>query len=327
MSRPQIARDDPSINPNSLHQFHAAIRGPKGVPEVVLSVDTAESVAKHPGHPYARTKFVSFEFYDQRRSNAQFGYEHFVSLPPSYHEDSSREWPLIMFLHGSGESQRSPNESFSSIRHGIAKIILCYDKLRAGYHGTHSAIDIPVPQQKCKNNHSKHGDKSAEPVSSETCTILAENFVTVTPALNMSYGYGWSSPILSALLHEIMQRYRIDADQVHLTGFSMGGYGVWNLALREPERFATLTPICGGGDPSQVHSLKKVPIWIHHGAKDDIIPVQASQTMYDALLASGSQLVNFTCDPELMHDCWSEAYNTAELYRWMLDHRRTGHSQ
>ena len=316
------SRDDPAVNPNSLHQFHRAVRGPKGVPDRITGIETGDAIPKDPGHPFAATTRVSFEFYNQRKSNAPFGYEHFISLPPAYAHDVSKKWPLILFLHGSGESQRSPGESYASLRHGIPKVVLCYDKIRESGDGLLPHIDIPMAERTRKNKQTKQGDRSSEPVPSEGCTLLAENYLTVTPSLDMRRGYGWSAAILSVLLDEVLDRYRIDPDRIHLTGFSMGGYGVWDLALREPHRFASLMPICGGADPSQADKLKHLPIWIHHGAKDDIIPAQASVLMYDALLASGAQQLKFTCDPDLMHDAWTAAYNDTQVYRWMLDHRR-----
>ena len=315
-------RDDPAVNPNSLHKFHRAVRGPKGVPDQIISTETGDAVPKHPGHPFAATTRVSFEFYDQRKSTAPFGYEHFVSLPPSYDRNVSRKWPLILFLHGSGESQRSPGESHASIRHGVPKVILCYDKLCGSGDNECPHIDIPMAARMRKNKQVKQEDRSSEPVPIEACTELAENFVTVTPSLDMRRGYGWSSPILSALLNEVLERYRIDHDRIHLTGFSMGGYGVWDLALREPHRFASLIPICGGADPSQADKLKHLPIWMHHGAQDDIIPAKASELMYDALLVCGAQQVKFDCHADMTHDAWTVAYNDEAVYRWMLDHRK-----
>jgi predicted peptidase len=319
-------RDDPNINPNSLHQYHVAKRGPKGVPENVTAVDPGnarESTPKDPGHSVAVTNHVSFDFYDQRRTNAPFGYEHFVSLPPAYESDTSTKWPLILFLHGSGESQHSPGDSYASIRHGIPKVILCYDKLAENPDDDHPSVDIPMQSRMRKNNPSKQGDKSSDPVPAETCRFMNEHFITVSPSLNMTHGYGWSAPILSALLDEIVERYRINVDRIHLTGFSMGGYGVWDLALREPNRFASLMPICGGADPAQAETLKHILTWIHHGEKDDIVPAKASQLMYDALLAAGSQDVRFECYKDMMHDSWTVAYNNLEVYRWMLKCKRT----
>ena len=118
----------------------------------------------------------------------------------------------------------------------------------------------------------------------------------------MGHSYGWSAPILSALLEQILEDYRIDTDRIHLTGFSMGGYGVWDLAQHEPHRFASLMPICGGADPAIASSLSHLPTWIHRGKGDDIIPAEASKMMYDALIASRAGEVHFSCHENTKHD-------------------------
>ena len=158
----KIVRDDPAQNPNALHDFHSAKRGPKNVPKVVTANMNGPSIPKDPGHPYAQIKHISFNFYDQKTSNAPFGYEHFVSLPPAYEDDPSRQWPLILFLHGAGESQRGRNESYASIRHGIPKVILCYDKLISDSTNEQPSIDIPLAPRLSQSRQTKQGDKSVE---------------------------------------------------------------------------------------------------------------------------------------------------------------------
>ena len=37
-----------------------------------------------------------------------------------------------------------------------------------------------------------------------------------------------------------------DPDRVYLTGFSMGGFGTWHLAVENPYAFAGIVPICHG---------------------------------------------------------------------------------
>ena len=322
MTSTRPIREDPRINPNSLHNFHSSLRGPQNIPSTIEVLENNFRHGKHPNRSHANSSCISFKFYDQRRSNAPFGYEHFVSLPPSYNEDRSRLWPLIFFFHGSGESQRVPNESFASIRHGIPKVILCYDVYKATGQ-TSPSITIP----KGSKLRDKRIDKSPELVPVDTCTLLAENFITVTPTLVMKHGYGWNAPILLTLLDEIQERYRVDSDRVHLTGFSMGGYGVWDLALEAPDRFASLVPICGGGDPLQVGRLRHIPIRIYHGEQDDIIPAQASKNMYESLQDVDAKDVQYVCYPGENHDSWTTTYNDVGLYQWMLTQRRSSSKQ
>jgi predicted peptidase len=263
---------------------------------------------KEPGHPYAATKHISFQYFDQTNSAAPFGYEYYVSLPPTYTTDTHRSWPLVLFLHGAGESQRSSNESYSTLRHGIPKIILCYDQWKQG--ADPPSISIPLaPRLRGRNpNKGKKGDadRSTEPVSPEVCQLVAENFITVTPSLNMEYGYGWNVSVLDALLDEVIQEYRIDTLRIHLTGFSMGGYGTWDLAMHSPSRFASLVPICGGGDHVRASIISYIPQWVHHGDRDDIIPLLQSRRMVDALKKHGAN-VKFTVHDDTGHDSWTDA--------------------
>ena len=260
-SQTAIVRDDPLRNPNALHDFHSAKRGPSNIPLIVKTMASSPSPPKDPGHPYAGTTHISFDFFDQRKSNAPFGYEHYVSLPPAYDSSPEKTWPVILFLHGAGESQRRPYESYVTLRHGIPKLILAYDKLKGGTNPPN--IDIPIAERLRKGlkKQNQQGDNSSQPVDPAVCTFVTENFITVTPSLNMEYGYGWNASILSALLDEVSERYRVDGERICVTGFSMGGYGTWDLGMHEPARFSCLVPICGGGDTVRASLIKDVPHW------------------------------------------------------------------
>jgi poly(3-hydroxybutyrate) depolymerase len=47
-------------------------------------------------------------------------------------------------------------------------------------------------------------------------------FIVVSP--QCPNGEWWSNEILSALLDEVMAKYRVDSARVYLTGLSMGGF-------------------------------------------------------------------------------------------------------
>ncbi|KAF2203890.1 alpha/beta-hydrolase [Delitschia confertaspora ATCC 74209] len=278
---------------------------------------------KLPGHSYSKTSHVSFDYFEQTNSPAAYGYDYFVSLPPTYDTSESKQWPLILFLHGAGESQREANESYVTLRHGVPKIILCYDKLKSGEE---PKLEIPLPGRFSKRQPNK-GDLAGMPVKDEVAELVAENFITVTPSLNMEWGYGWNATILSALLDEVEAFYRVDKDRMHVTGFSMGGYGTWDVGIHTPDRFASLMPICGGGDTVLVRNVKHVPQWVHHGERDDIIPLSASRKMVDALKKLNADEVKFTTYPDMAHDSWTVAYDNIEVWRWVLEKKRGSRSK
>ena len=322
----QIMARNPD-NPNILHDHFFAKIGPKGVPKNVMRTSTnVASEPIEPGNSFATTANTDFRFYKQDKTDAPFEYDYFLSLPSQYERDWSQQWPLLLFLHGSGESQHKKLgiDTTRTLRHGIPKMILAYDKLVSGKE---PVINIPRPSQLEKNVDSlkkqdAQGDKSSEPANAEACRLIAENFITVSPSLNKDYGYGWSPPILSTLLDEIVERYDVDKSRIHVTGFSMGGFGTWQMASHSPSRFASLVPICGGADPQKAGSIVHVPHWIFHGEGDNLIPVEASTQMVKALKSAGAKDVKYTGYPDLTHDSWTEAYNTPELWKWMLEQKK-----
>ena len=76
----------------------------------------------------------------------------------------------------------------------------------------------------------------------------------------------------------------------------MGGFGAWAMALRHPQRFAAVVPIAGGWNSeerfgaAQHLCIKDVPIWVFHGAQDDIVLPKKAQLMVNALKQCGVEV-------------------------------------
>ena len=135
-------------------------------------------------------------------------------------------------------------------------------------------------------------------------------------------GEWWDADALGALVDEVEERHAVDPDRIYVTGLSMGGYGTWRLAQAQPERFAAIAPVCGGGNPTRASAIKHLPIWVFHGAKDEVVRPRESEQMVEALRAAGATEVRFTVYPEAGHDSWTVTYDNPELYEWFLAHRR-----
>lgn len=188
-------------------------------------------------------------------------------LPKDYNE-SDNDFPLVLFLHGSGE--RGTDIEKVKI-HGLPKLIT-------------EGKEFP--------------------------------FIVVSP--QCPDDIFWNVDILIALLDEVTADYRVDKNKIYVTGLSMGGHATWELALRQPNRFAAIAPVCGWADTSKASSIAHLPIWVFHGAKDVVVPIIAAEQMVEKLKACGSD-VKFTVYPEANHDSWTETYNNDELYKWFLE--------
>jgi predicted esterase len=197
--------------------------------------------------------------------------QYLLSLPEGYDQDTTKRWPLMIFLHGSGESGT--------------------DLQKVKTHGPPKLIE--------------QGKKFP--------------FIVVSPQAQLPYG--WEPENLYKMLQHLKQTLRVDQQRIYLTGLSMGGYGTWALAMKHPEEFAAIAPVCGGGDTTEVWKLRYVPTWCFHGAKDDVVlPIQ-SEKMVNATKQYNSA-VKFTLYPDANHNSWDTTYNNDNLYKWMLSHKK-----
>jgi predicted peptidase len=226
------------------------------------------------------------------RSNPK-GYDYLFALPDGYDQQPTRTWPLLLFLHGAGERGA---DVWSLTRQGLPKLLVRPPELSAAERA------------------------AADDVSAGFIVVAPQ-----CPAFEV-----WNDDLLLALLDDVALELRVDPARIYFTGLSLGGFGVWSLGMRHPDRFAALVPICGGGRVADVSravhrhpsALQRLGIWAFHGAQDRVVPLEESQRMVDAVKAAGVPDVRFTVYPEAEHDSWTPAYATRELYAWLLQHRR-----
>lgn len=102
----------------------------------------------------------------------------------------------------------------------------------------------------------------------------------------------------------------------------MGGFGVWDLLSRWPDRFAAAVPICGGAAENAVVAARAVPVWVFHGADDRHVRVERSRRAVAALRAAGGT-PRYTEYPDVGHDSWTNAFAEPDLLSWLFSHRRT----
>jgi predicted peptidase len=144
-------------------------------------------------------------------------------------------------------------------------------------------------------------------------------FIIVSP--QCAERMDWDNRSIIVLLDFLDSKYNIDSNRIYLTGLSMGGHATWSLAIQYPERFAAIAPVCGRGYSQDAFALKEVPVWVFHGEKDAIVPINDGKKMVKALEDCGAN-VKFTVYPDAGHDSWTETYNNPELYNWLLENKK-----
>jgi len=147
-----------------------------------------------------------------------------------------------------------------------------------------------------------------------------ESFPFILASPQCPTGGWWSDEPVPELIDYLEATYRVDKSRIYLTGLSMGGYGTWYFATKQPERFAAIVPVCGGGVPYRVRSLKNMPVWAFHGALDGAVPLEESERLVELLEKMKNEEAKLTVYPEAGHDSWTETYDNPELYKWLLSH-------
>ena len=133
------------------------------------------------------------------------------------------------------------------------------------------------------------------------------------------------SPQLDAvlqMLQKTLSEESVDTSRILLTGLSMGGFGSFDLAIRQPQLFAAVAPICGAADPKRVGELKGIPIWVAHGDQDQAVPVERSRSAVSALREAGAQPVYIEF-PGVGHNSWTPSYEDFDgLVPWLFRQQR-----
>lgn len=104
---------------------------------------------------------------------------------------------------------------------------------------------------------------------------------------------GWADEkeLLLKLISQVVKEYSIDSNCISLTGHSMGGTGVWQLALAYPNTFSAIAPLSGSVQvtPANVQKLCSLPVWAVVGSADQIVAPNTSIQMVQALKNAGGR--------------------------------------
>lgn len=102
---------------------------------------------------------------------------------------------------------------------------------------------------------------------------------------------GWvnAAESISELIDHTVSTYKINRNNISLTGHSMGGTGTWNLACTYPSLFARIAPLSGSirNTPDIIDNLKNIPVRAFVGSADTIVPPDSSKEVIAALKAAG----------------------------------------
>ena len=207
--------------------------------------------------------------------------------------DTLRRFPLVIFLHGSGERG---NDNEAQLKWGVMNFAT--DEMMTMYPAFVIAPQCPTGMTWSNFNRANNN---------RLMTLKPE------PSKPME--------LVFALIQQMIKKSPIDVNRIYITGLSMGGYGTFDAVERYPDLFAAAMPVCGGGDTSKAASIAHIPMWIVHGSEDPTVSPLNSVDMLQALMKTGAH-PGFSMYPETGHFSWLAAYNNKLAIEWLFRQRK-----
>ena len=221
-------------------------------------------------------------------------YPYSVYVPRAY--DPSMRWPVILFLHGSGERGA---DGLRSTQIGVAAAIRANpDRIPA---------IVVFPQAPAETRWlGEPADAAMAALGATMAEFHGDSERVYLTGLSMG-GYGTYH---LALAHP---------DTFAALVIVCGG-----LLPHDTTTAVQQSPLTrSAADPYAftAHALRSLPIWICHGDADPVIPVGESRRMVEQLRGEGAE-VHYNEYPGVGHNAWDHAYGDPELWRWLLRQRR-----
>ncbi|MBO5262013.1 MAG: prolyl oligopeptidase family serine peptidase [Clostridia bacterium] len=258
--------------------------------------DTAyvDYILEKQGTGISKTYFLPVIFED-RHFVATDGTELPYRLYVPYDYDRSKEYPVVLFLHGAGE--RGTN-NLGNINH-MFETLFSHEN-SPFWNAIIVAPQCPADQQWVDTPWTDAGYYTSEVEESNELKAVLE------------------------ILDLVASEFPTDKDRYYAMGLSMGGFGTWDIIMRHSELFAAAVPLCGGGDFTQAPKLVDMPIWTIHGTSDYDVPYSGTRDMYVALKTLGSTVIIYEELENYSHNIWSYAAEKAEIWTWLFEQTKEG---
>ena len=203
--------------------------------------------------------------------------------------DTAGIHPLVIFFHGSG-AVGTDNEAQLGL---LAKLWLV-DSIRKKYPAWVLAPQFP--------------ERSSNYVlDSSRAVLTSRGAVGVTTVLQ--------------LIDSLKKVLPIDPRRVYVIGFSMGASTVINAVSARPELFAAAVSFSGIPEFSNLDALKKMPLWIIHGNRDEENPAASDEELYKELQPA-KKLRYWEVDGTAHNDIFNHVFLGDAVPAWLFVHHR-----
>ena len=244
------------------------------------------------------TSNITTSFYNQKaiRSGSNSNIGGYLEHLPRNYNNTTRNYPLLIFIHGIGELGNGTSEIGKVVRNSVPRLL-----------------------QDGKFPSTFSFSKSTSP----------QSFIVVSPQFKHWPG----TADVNAMVDYAIKKYRVNKHRIYMTGLSMGGGVVMDYAAVHGERLAAIVPMAEASYPTtakaQAIAKKGLPVWAFHNSGDNRI--SSSYTVNFVKYINNyhpGKPVFKTIFNAGGHNCWAKAsdpnysYNGKNIYEWMLQFTR-----
>ena len=227
-------------------------------------------------------------FLDRSISVNGVPHRYVVYLPENWSKDE--KWPVILFLHGSGERGE---EGLDETQVGLPAAIRV--------HPERWPFVVVMPQVPFSHHHWTDPDMmemAMAALRAEEHEFHGDPDRTYLTGLSLG-GYG---------------TWELARDNPHVFAAIAPVCGgiFWSY---QPSRWSDEASLPG----EYARALRHEPVWMFHGMDDPVVSPRQSELMYDALKEDGGN-VRLSLYVKVKHNVWDHAYSNPELPHWLLSH-------
>ena len=179
-----------------------------------------------------------------------------------------------------------------------------------------------------------HGSASDETDIVGVERLMPEGFIALGPkGRGPSNAWSWdhAQEDVAESIEAVIANYPVDTDRIVLSGFSMGGYGVYRTYYETPDKFAALVVFSGTPNIANQYAgtstfpnfneepylevFEGIPIFVFHGRRDRNVSFGPTAALVEKLKAIGAS-VEFHVEDDKGHE-HPGAETVEALHRWL----------
>ncbi|HYG19116.1 MAG TPA: fibronectin type III domain-containing protein, partial [Ohtaekwangia sp.] len=241
--------------------------------------------------------FLSYQ-YDSPEAGASDLMRFRLLVPNGYTCSDATKYPLIVFLHGSGES------------------------------APYDANPFDANNTQDNDKHLVHGGQRHKNAVANNTFPGFVLYPQIRKSSNNNNYWGIDNiRAVRYIIDKLITDYKVDPDRIYIHGLSMGGEGTWIFLSNFPEYFAAAHVMSAAGSnftngtAADVDNYVHIPLRMSQGGLDsNPTPLEGNNQVKTIRTAGGN--LEYTYYPNTGHATWNLEYAKTDFFSWFLARRK-----